>query len=302
MVRALSCFSAVALFTMIGCVAQTDGAADTDTALGSDGPPPSEISCTQPCVSRLPEHPVITCMRGKHATVSGKTGSLYDLLVDAANVANVHLRTRGKNYCGGRPYDCAGDFYTAAGKAVRVPPFNSSTMRTDDDLKRWKASVASFYRSTYLDPHQQAKLADGEAAICTTWALVHFQSHPEPSIESGYTWLAARGSQSSIPNVAQINAVFDKAFALGCGRLLPAGHDMDSSFVAIDSELEFDATYGECGSGDPNVICPQPWKNFMNAHHVLDLPTCPPMAWFVHDPTGGCGMSCYSRRIKVFHP
>src|SRR5258708_1268899 len=127
MVRAFACFSAVALFTTIGCAAQTDGASDTDDALGNDGPPPREVACTQPCTSRLHEDPVITCYRHVSATINGHTGTLFDQLVQASGAQSSHMRSRGKNYCGGRGVDCGGTFWDHAGHTTHVMAFNSAT-------------------------------------------------------------------------------------------------------------------------------------------------------------------------------
>ena len=69
-------------------------------------------------------------------------------------------------------YDCDGGFYDAAGHPATVPPL-PKTARTDDDLKRWKASVTAFYQSAYTDPHRGETFKPGRAEMCRDVAIEH---------------------------------------------------------------------------------------------------------------------------------
>lgn len=236
-----------------------------------------------------------------HGVVHGE--SLYIQLGLAAGIANAQLQPLGKNVCASPAYDCFGAFYDAAGHATHAPPFRAAAIQTEEDLKRWKASVASFFRGAYTDARAQAKLAPGKAALCTTAVLVRSQAHPDPSIDAAFTMLQQLGAETSLPDVAWLDAIDAAGVAAGCGALpLPPNHDMDSWLVPEQSVQKYVAELGDCAL--PTVVayghCPHSFDppkgpgNFVKARPIADLRSCGRNAtWVIGDPTGGCGMSCY---------
>ena len=272
----------------------------------AEGSPPEQACDSPSCASQLREDPAMACYRHVSATVNDghgmpHTGTLYDQLRDASGIGNASLApTCTQGICEAPAYDCGGTFYDGNGEAVHVPPFSPATIRTDEDLKRWKESVSNFYRMSFLDPHRGSRLSPGKADVCSLWAELRSQSEPDPSVLQALDTLQQVGAESTRPDVPWIDNIQSAGTSDGCGALpLPSGHDMDSFVVPEESARSFLRGFRDCSQNDANRVggCPHAFDpaNHVNVQYLLSADTSQhvPASIFIGDPTGGCGMSCY---------
>jgi hypothetical protein len=311
-VRASGCIALVAFGWLAGCAAQADGVGDTDEAV-TDGPRKGGGSeCGGAiCASHLPEDPAIACYRNVSAPVVDSLGVVHNeklnvQLAMAAGLQYAQLQPAGTNVCASPSYDCAGVFYDGAGRPSHVPTV-LTTVRTDEDLKRAKATVGAFYDAAYTDARARNKLAPGKAKLCTTWAEVSFQTHPDPSILQAYAMLQAIGAESTLhQDRTWMKNILAAGTVHGCPTpAIPPTNDEESWFVPMQSARDFHKAFHDCHRLDKSGIggCPHSFDvpmglgNFVNDLHILDAAICGMQAsWFAGDPSGGCGASCYVRK------
>lgn len=251
-----------------------------------------------PSPSALKEDPAVSCYRHVQAAVSDSHGAvhndnLYCQLSQAAGIQNARPQPAcGTQPCQSPAYDCAGVFYDGDGRAVRVPDFPASAT-TDADVGHWKASVRDFYLGVAAAPHGE-RLPPGKAALCSTWAEVHAQARPDPSLVQALDTLQQLGGEQTVgQDRTWLTGIFAAGTAKGCPvPALPPQHDTDSWFVPEQSAREFHREFRDCRQPDDNAVggCPHPFDapggsgNHVNAQPILDASGCGTAAtWFIGD-------------------